>query len=137
LEVWNSSQFTRYIVYAGADFVESHEKWTYTLSYPNHILSFDPLHALFQIQQKYFPEVWNTMIISPLSHYWIIYTGIFHIQSQVLGPNSIALRSIGTSFLGYHSVFQSIISIHKCFRFYISWSILFNRLSICPWQTYT
>jgi len=25
LEVWNSSQFTRYILYAGANFVESHE----------------------------------------------------------------------------------------------------------------
>ena len=48
------------------------------------------------------------MIISPLSHYWIIYTGIFHIQQLVMSPNSIALRSIDTSFLGYQSTYESI-----------------------------
>jgi len=84
----------------------------------------DPDYDLFQYSfySIRWAELWNTMIISPLSNDWIIYTGIFYIQQLVMSPNSIALRSIGTT---------SINALNSIFIGFV----LFNRLSICFRQT--
>jgi len=72
MELSLSSQFHTTIPIDNGLFVESHENFTYTFSYPNHIFILDPTINIKLL------ELWNTMIMNTIFFVWIFYIAYFY-----------------------------------------------------------
>jgi len=87
MELSLSSQFHTTIPIDNGLFVESHENFTYTFSYPNHIFILDPTINIKLL------ELWNTMIMNTIFFVWIFYIAYFY-QNLTRTQVAIAGRNI-------------------------------------------